>query len=213
MRNCHNGGEVAGEAGGEVCGRGYDGTGFVEEAAARAEDVAEIVVINDTRACSDGDAVAKARAEVFRWRKGADAGVPGAEFVGGELVGGSVGAGEALVFVGFDAERGDDGVGDVMGCEVGFGGQAGEGVEDATVEAVEELIREEAAPRVRQGWRKASVVFGDDVVGDCYICKGGEEEGGVEEAVFKGLGPQVGLKRRDGRVIVSSEGGEEPGTS
>jgi len=126
---------------------GGGGADFVEEVGGGAEDVAGVVVAGDA---GGEDAGVEGGAEILCVGEGGDAGVPGAKGVGSEFVLGGVRAGKALSILGFDAETGDDGEGDRVGCEVAQGLEVGEVVADASVRAEEELLAEEAAPGVLQ---------------------------------------------------------------
>lgn len=145
--------------------------------------------------------------------EGTDAGVPGAELVGGELVLGRVKLRGALALEGFDAEGGHDGEGDVVGGEVGLVGEAGEALEDATVDATEELIGEETTPGVDDGGVEASGILGEDVVDDGNVGEGGQKIVGNEKRIFESVGPEGISQGTDSRPVVAGQGGQQPCTA
>ena len=75
--------EIGEDAG---CVGGEGGAEFVEDVAGGAEDEAEVVVVGFAVARGDGGAVGEDGAKVFCLGECVDAGVKGAEFVGGEFV-------------------------------------------------------------------------------------------------------------------------------
>ena len=169
-----DGGKIARQAGGEIRSRGDDFAGFVEEVGGCAQDVAQIVVVDDTRSCG-GDAVRERAAEIRGLGEGAELAVPATKLVWVKLHLGSVGAWQALTFKGLDSEAGDDWVGNSSGCEVRKAGDAREGIEDAAVESIKKLIGEEATPGVGQCGRKAGGFFSEDIVGHFGVGNSSEQ--------------------------------------
>ena len=109
------GGEIGEDAG---CVGGEGGAESVEDVAGGAEDEAEVVVVGFAVARGDWGAVGEDGAEIFGLGEGVDAGVEGAEFVGGEFVDYGVIGWEADAGGGLDVKSCDYGKGYAMACEV-----------------------------------------------------------------------------------------------